>query len=119
MNRSEFLKIVTENKHYGSVRNLDQYLSVLFGDMDFTGKSFPDIGGGDGVFTHYAALMGAKRTVCMEPEIDGSTSGVTQTFNKVRAELGFDDVAELDTRVCKISIANHLISYFHIIRSTI
>lgn len=99
MNRSIFLETVTRNKLYGSQKNLDQYLGVLFGDLDFTGKSFLDIGGGTGVFTHYAALMGAKRAVCMEPEFDGSTSGVTQNFNKVRSELGFDSVAELDTRL--------------------
>jgi 2-polyprenyl-3-methyl-5-hydroxy-6-metoxy-1,4-benzoquinol methylase len=46
----------------------------LFRDIDFDGKRVLDIGGGDGVYSFYAAAMGAAEVVCLEPEAAGSTA---------------------------------------------
>jgi len=99
LDKERFLEIVTQHKLYGNPRNLNQYLDVLFGDLTFDNKRFLDIGGGTGVFTHYAAFRGAKEAVCMEPEFDGSTAGVSELFNKVTGVLGFEDISRLDTRL--------------------
>lgn len=91
LSREDFLKFAVKHKLYSNEKNLDQYLNTLFADIDFTGKSFLDIGGGNGLFTHYATYCGASRAVCMEPEDDGSTSGDTTLFTK------FKDTFELQT----------------------
>jgi len=85
MNIDEYAKIAVEHQMAVSEHNLKQYLSVLFKGIDFNGKSFLDIGGGTGVFTHYAATSGATRSICMEPEFDGSTSALIYRQSKKRA----------------------------------
>ena len=47
-----------------------------------------DVGCGRGTTTFYAALCGAKEVVGLDPEASGSTKGATQTFSKIREELG-------------------------------
>ncbi len=49
-----------------------------------------DVGCGKGTTTFYAALCGAKEIVGLDPEASGSTSGSTQTFSKIRDELGLE-----------------------------
>ena len=99
MDINEFAKIAVKHSMAKSEHNLLQYLDVLFNRYDFNGKSFLDIGGGTGVFTHYAAICGAARAICMEPESDGSTSGVTETFNSAKSALGLGDSVTLDKRL--------------------
>ena len=99
MDLEEFSNIVVRHGLHHSKKNLKQYLDVLFGTVDFQGKSFLDIGGGTGLFTHYAAFKGASRSVCMEPEDDGSTSGVTEKFTKVKEDLNAAGQVELDYRL--------------------
>lgn len=82
-----------------SPSNLKQYLGVLFKDIEFEGKSFLDIGGGTGLFTHYAAWRGASRAVCIEPEDDGSTSGASKTFANIAEALGVTDRVELNNQL--------------------
>ncbi len=41
------------------------YLDSLFRDIPFENKTMLDIGGGSGIFSFYAACMGAKRVVCL------------------------------------------------------
>jgi SAM-dependent methyltransferase len=48
-----------------------------------------DIGGGTGLFSFYAACMGANEVVCLEPEVEGSSSGVLEKFKKL--QLGLKD----------------------------
>ncbi len=35
----------------------------------------------------YAAVKGAKRAVCLEPEVDGSRNGMINGYNEIRSEL--------------------------------
>jgi SAM-dependent methyltransferase len=76
---------------FSSKNNLQFYLDYIFGNIDFTGRTMLDVGGGNGVFSFYAACKGASRVVCLEPEADGSSSGVTRTFLEVRQSLGLED----------------------------
>jgi SAM-dependent methyltransferase len=69
----------------------------LFAGVDLANKRMLDVGGGTGIFTYYAACMGAREVVCLEPELDGSTAGVRGSFHLLRAE--FPDVpVKLDAR---------------------
>ncbi len=47
-----------------------------------------DVGCGRGTTTFYAALCGAKEVIGLDPEASGSTAGATQTFLKIREQLG-------------------------------
>lgn len=99
MNIQEFCNTATSFGVAKSPSNLQQYLDVLFRDIDFTGRSFLDIGGGTGLFTHYAAWRGASRAVCLEPEDDGSTSGASVEFANLASALNVSDRVALDNRL--------------------
>jgi SAM-dependent methyltransferase len=62
-------------------------MDSLFRGIDFRGCRVLDIGGGDGVYSFYAAAMGAREVVCLEPEAAGSIGGETRMFERIRAEL--------------------------------
>ena len=49
-----------------------------------------DVGCGKGTTTFYAAICGAKEVIGLDPEASGSTAGATQTFSKIREELGLE-----------------------------
>ena len=72
--------------------NLRFYLDYLFEGVDLRGARVLDIGAGGGRFTFYAAAAGAARVVALEPEADGSDTGVTTQFEQVRDRLGVDSV---------------------------
>jgi len=62
-------------------------MDSLFRGIDFEGKRVLDIGGGDGVYSFYAAAMGAAEVVCLEPEAAGSIGGELSMFERSRAEM--------------------------------
>jgi SAM-dependent methyltransferase len=69
----------------------------LFDGIDLDKKRMLDIGGGSGIFSFYAANMGAAEVVCLEPEAQGSTWVFTRAFDRIRSE--YPDVpVRLDTR---------------------
>jgi SAM-dependent methyltransferase len=51
-----------------------------------------DIGGGKGIHSFYAAWRGAKEVVCLEPETDGSHSGVIEKFQRLSRCLQLHNV---------------------------
>lgn len=80
---------LTPNKEY-----LRLYLShYLFKEIDFGGKSVLDIGGGTGTFSFFAAIKGASRVVCLEPEMSGGRRGFNSKFEQVRDKFSLDNVA--------------------------
>ena len=62
-------------------------MDSLFRGIDFEGKRVLDIGGGEGVYSFYAAAMGAAEVVCLEPEGAGSLGGEMTVFEQTRAAL--------------------------------
>jgi SAM-dependent methyltransferase len=64
---------------YSNKKNLKRHLNYLFGGIELDRKRVLDVGGGAGLLTIYAAVRGAE-AVCVEPERDGSTGGVTGKF---------------------------------------
>ncbi|HLC17195.1 MAG TPA: class I SAM-dependent methyltransferase [Thermodesulfovibrionia bacterium] len=83
----KYFDIVIHDGLYSSAGNLRFYLSQLFGSVDFQNKTMLDVGGGDGLCSFYGASKGARSVICLEPEEEGSTSGVTTKFRKVNEQL--------------------------------
>ncbi len=82
-----FKAIITEKLH-SSKGNLKFQMDFIFKEIDFNNKRVLDIGGGSGIFSFYAACRGADKVVCLEPEAEGSSSGVQDTFLKLQRILG-------------------------------
>lgn len=86
-NADHFFDIVVNKKLYSSKGNLKFYLNGLFENVDLSQKEVLDIGGGKGLVSLYAAVKGARRVVCLEPEEDGSRNGMISGYHNLRKEL--------------------------------
>ncbi len=67
--------------------NIRFHLNFVFQDVSFSGRSMLDIGGGPGSLSVYSALMGAKPVICLEPELEGSTKGISDIFEQISKGL--------------------------------
>lgn len=88
-----YLTTVIREGLYSSKGKLQFEMDTVFRGIDLQNKSFLDIGGGSGLYSFYAAYQGAKKVVCLEPEAEGSSSAVTDKFNKLSKRLERDNVA--------------------------
>lgn len=82
-----FLSVCQKEGLCKSSDNLEFYMKSLWRDIDLKGKSVIDIGAGAGTYGFYAALSGASKVVCLEPEAAGSRSGFIRKFRKVSGRL--------------------------------
>lgn len=83
----QYLSTIVSEGLYSTERNLRFYLKTLLGKIDFENKRMLDIGSGSGLYSFYAACSGAKKVVCLEPEAQGSRSGVNEKFQRVKTSL--------------------------------
>jgi SAM-dependent methyltransferase len=67
-------------------------VDTIFGSVDFNGKNVLDIGGGTGLFSYYAACMGAEKVVCLEPEDHGGFVGMSTRFHRLGEMLSYQNV---------------------------
>ena len=81
-------------KKYQNVQQRKFHISFLFKDISFNGRMVLDIdiGGGAGLFRLYAAFMGARFVVCLEPELQGSTKGYSDKLRILCAGLPKDTI---------------------------
>jgi len=97
MNRNElfkkYLNIAVKEGLVRSKGSLTFYLNYLFQDESFIGKSMIDVGGGAGIYSLYAAIMGVKHIICLEPELEGSTRGTLEKFKQLSASLSLSNVS--------------------------
>jgi SAM-dependent methyltransferase len=91
----KYFATIEEERMHPSVRRLRFYVRSLFAGVRLQGSRVLDIGGGSGMFTFYAACMGADTALCLEPESEGSSSGMSARFARVHAKLGLGDRAAL------------------------
>ena len=92
MKSERFLAICLQEGLTPNKEHLQLYLSqYLFKDVDFGAKSVLDIGGGAGTFSFYAAVKGARRVVCLEPELSGGRHGSVSKFERVRDKLSLEN----------------------------
>jgi SAM-dependent methyltransferase len=66
---------------YSRARNLEVYFNALFQDVQLDGATVLDVGGGAGVAALYAKTRGARKVVCLEPELDGSRTESASRFH--------------------------------------
>ncbi|HZD21143.1 MAG TPA: class I SAM-dependent methyltransferase [Burkholderiales bacterium] len=79
-----FLTTLTRVGAIRGERMTQALMLSLFRGIDFAGRRVLDIGGGEGIYSFYAAAMGASEVVCLEPEAEGSVGGDTRTFQRIR-----------------------------------
>jgi len=91
-----YFSVMIQAGLYSFKGRLQFYLRRLFEDMSFENKRFLDIGGGNGIFSFYAACMGAKEVICLEPEAEGSSLVGSIEFKKVLSHLPFLDQVRLE-----------------------
>jgi len=58
-------------------------LDYLFQNVTFKGKAMLDVGAGSGLFSLYGAMSGAKPVVSLEPELAGSTEGISARLRQL------------------------------------
>ena len=88
----DLIEYAIEHGWSRSRRQLAFRLSTLFQDIDLNGRSFLDIGGGNGLLTLYAACMGARSSVCLEPEGAGSLPGSSTPMLESASHLKLNNV---------------------------
>ena len=91
-NLEDYLSVVIEEGLYPNRGNLQFHLKTLFKNVPLENRRVLDVGGGSGLHSFYAACMGAKEVVCLEPETEGSRSGAGAKFRKLSGVLGYDHV---------------------------
>jgi len=62
-----------------------------------------DIGGGAGMLSFYSSIMGAKSTICLEPVLAGSTSGIQEKFIRIKDKLKINNVEFADSTFQKFN----------------
>jgi SAM-dependent methyltransferase len=92
-NSELFYQVIISEGLYSNRDNLKFHLDTVFKGVDFDNKRVLDIGGGKGLHSFYAAWRGAKEVVCLEPEADGSSSGVTEKFQKLSGCLRLNNIS--------------------------
>jgi len=93
MELKRYYEVIIQEGLYSTVPRLKFHLNALFDKVDFQGKRVLDIGGGNGRYCFYAHCKGAEEAICLEPEDDGSRTGVVETFRKVGKLLDVDNVS--------------------------
>ena len=81
-----FFDLAIEQKLYSKKRNLKTHLNFIFDDFDFNGKNMLDVGGGSGLLSFYAGLSGGN-SICLEPELNGSSSSSLKKFDNLQKKL--------------------------------
>jgi SAM-dependent methyltransferase len=95
INESEFLDLAVKRRMYAKRYNLQSHLKHVFNNINVADKTVLDVGGGTGLLTFYAAINGAKKATCLEPEFDGSSTGMITKFNEIKSNLPGNLPAEL------------------------
>ena len=88
-----FLSTVVREGLFSNKGNLKFHMDMLFRGIDLKNKRVLDIGGGFGLYSFYAACRGARKVVCLEPEAEGSSLGVTDISHKLNGLLKRNNVA--------------------------
>ena len=93
MNRlPDLLNTYLDQGLISSKRRTTFHLKTLFNGIEFENKNVLDVGGGNGLFSNYAAINGANNVVLLEPEFDGSDAGIVETNLDMQRKLELSDI---------------------------
>jgi SAM-dependent methyltransferase len=99
-NKEDFLKKVVDfnlfykKRRFNKTIYIQKHLDYVFKDIELKGKKLLDVGGGAGLLALYGAFKGASKSVCIEPESDGSTVGFRNVFDNFKRESGIETDSE-------------------------
>jgi 2-polyprenyl-3-methyl-5-hydroxy-6-metoxy-1,4-benzoquinol methylase len=82
-----------------SERRLRHQMPFLYKNIDFSGKTVVDIGGGIGLHSLYASVKGASHATIIEPEGDGGHKAMIATFKKLCTALDIQNVDLVQTTI--------------------
>ena len=88
----KFKKLIVNYGLYKAEKKFMFRANQVFGEIDLRNKSLLEIGCGDGVYSIWAKLSGAKHVIGLEPELDGNISGSSMIFKRLINELDLDDI---------------------------
>jgi len=91
--REQYLKVVSSVGPYSNQQKLQFKTERVFRGIDLKGKTVLDIGGGDGMFSFYAACSGAAEAVCLEPIAEGSAADMDTNFGRIKQQLQVSNVS--------------------------
>jgi len=84
-----FHNAVSKFSPYKNKSNFKRHLKYIFGEYDFSNKTILDIGGGIGLLSIYASILGSK-VICLEPSSAGSKNGIQKKFKELIDEIEFE-----------------------------
>lgn len=64
----------------------------FFKTLDFSGKHILDVGAGNGMYTCCVGALGAGKVIALEPELNGSRTGVVSKFSQVLNRLNLQNI---------------------------
>lgn len=85
---NNFYETIVETGNFSNRKRLKFKLDELFKSISFRDKAVLDIGGGIGLLGLFAVSNGAKSSINLEPEADGSSTNLDSRFKKLCAALG-------------------------------
>lgn len=88
----KFYNFILQRNVFPSREKMIHSFGELFRGVSLKDKNILDIGGGDGLYSFFAALSGAKKVICLEPEIEGSSLGVQNQFRLIQQMLALQNV---------------------------
>jgi SAM-dependent methyltransferase len=98
---------------FHSISEFNFYVSEIFKNIDFQEKRMLDIGGGSGIFSYYAAIMGAQECVILEPAANGSQTDILEKYSALQNNLKLNDQVKIENKT--FQAFNSPNNYFDII----
>ena len=69
-----------------------KYINFLFRNIPFRNKKVIDIGSGSGKYGIFAAINGAQKVVCLEPNLDGASDTISEKFWEYKNKLHLTNI---------------------------
>jgi 2-polyprenyl-3-methyl-5-hydroxy-6-metoxy-1,4-benzoquinol methylase len=91
---SDDLDLAARRVGYRNGRRYRARAGFVFDRLDLAGKRVLDVGCGPGTWSLWAGLNGAASVLGIEPEAEGSTAGVLDTFRGTVADLRLTERVE-------------------------
>jgi len=85
--KEDLFRLLKDMNKLNSISNANRTFDMLFEKIDFKDKIILDIGGGIGTYSFYASIMGAKKVICLEPQLEGGKNSMHSDFEQLKNTL--------------------------------